>query len=725
MGKTGFDAVFLLLPVYLFCPLIDPIMSATSYQYPATPVNVPASVTQPSASFRKEVTGVMGSIVFFFIVYLLLFLLSIGLVIACFYGGIAIIVAIPRLITIAAGIGLIGVGVMIFVFLIKFMFAVSKYDRSNIVEITEVDQPMLFGFIRQLTQDTQTPFPKRIYLSADVNACVFYDSSFLSMFFPVRKNLQIGLGLVNVLTVSEFKAVMAHEFGHFSQRSMKLGSFVYNVNKIIYNMLFDNRSYANFLQGWANIDGVFAFFASITAKIASGIQWILREMYGLINKSYMRLSREMEFQADAVAASVSGSDSLVTALRKVEMAGSGYEIVLQKCDAFFREKKISENIYPNHSAVLLQIASELKLPVSNGLPLIPDEFIQQTNFSRINFKDQWASHPSTNDREQKLKQLAVPAETVNDSAWILFSEAGKWQINLTRKIYETTEKPADPVILSERDFKDKLREESSLFTLPDEYKGFYDNRQVEIIEMESLDSNGTDKKFDELITDEDASVPKKIQAGRNDLEILKAIADKRIQVKSFDFDGIKYPRAEAATVASQLEEETKQSDEKLVKLDKEIIQFFLQRSGQKGLDVQQDLKNDYKNYFELRKKAEEYLKQVNAMMESLQPIFAGQSMQIEEINRMIDQLKTRYEKEFKDNLRSWITMGAFNLDQEIRIKAEQFIESRHVYFGANSFFDSELLELNEVCRESWIVIHNFVFARFKAILEKQLVVLNN
>ena len=112
------------------------------------------------------------------------------------------------------------------------------------------------------------------------------------MFFPVRKNLQIGLGLVNTLNVSEFKAVMAHEFGHFSQRSMKLGSFVYNVNRVIHNMLYENKGYSNFLQGWANLDGVFALFAAITAKIAQSIQWILKQVYGLVNKNYMGLSRE-------------------------------------------------------------------------------------------------------------------------------------------------------------------------------------------------------------------------------------------------------------------------------------------------------------------------------------------------------------------------------------------------------------------------------------------------
>ena len=45
------------------------------------------------------------------------------------------------------------------------------------------------------------------------------------------------MGLVNVLTLSEFKAVLAHEFGHFSQNSMKLHRYVYTANRIIADMV--------------------------------------------------------------------------------------------------------------------------------------------------------------------------------------------------------------------------------------------------------------------------------------------------------------------------------------------------------------------------------------------------------------------------------------------------------------------------------------------------------
>jgi hypothetical protein len=40
------------------------------------------------------------------------------------------------------------------------------------------------------------------------------------MFLPVRKKLEIGVGPVNSINASELKAVIAHEFVHFSKRSM-------------------------------------------------------------------------------------------------------------------------------------------------------------------------------------------------------------------------------------------------------------------------------------------------------------------------------------------------------------------------------------------------------------------------------------------------------------------------------------------------------------------------
>lgn len=691
------------------------------FVYPPTPANVPDSVTAPSSAFKKEVSGVLASIIFFFVVYALLLLIATGLVIGCVYAGVAIITNIPRLITIVAGIGLIGVGVMVFIFLIKFIFSVSKYDRTHIVEINEQEQPALFGFIRQLTVDTQTKFPRKIYISADVNACVFYDSSFWSMFFPVKKNLQIGLGLVNALNVSEFKAVMAHEFGHFSQRSMKLGSFVYNVNKIIYNMLYDNKGYGSFLQSWANIDGIFAIFASITAGIAQGIQSILKGMYALINKNYMRLSRQMEFHADAVAASVSGSRSLDSALRRIEMAASCYDITLQKCDELFKENKISANIYPQQKLVIQELASQHKLPLQNGLPVITDEFYYNANNSRVNFKDQWASHPSTEDRIKHLEELAIPADIKDESAWVLFANKESLQESLTRKIYEQVQMPADVSTVDETEFGNKLKEQSTQFSLPEAYNGFYDNRQVAILNDDTLQEEPVAHiTFDRLFTAENAALHKKISTAVNDTAILTAIHEKRVAAKSFDFEGVKHNRDQAPVIISQIDTELKLLQQQQEQLDRETVLYFINRAKKVSPEEGSRLKEQYQHYFTRRKKADDLLKRMNAMLEVLAPVFAGQTLQVENIRSLISELKQDHESVFKKDLREWMDAGAFAANPALEKRITTFIADDYAYFGQTHFFNTQLKELHSLCTDCWAELHSHLFLQFKAILEKQL-----
>jgi len=146
--------------------------------YPASPVNVDHSKLVPSASFKQQVGKVIISIILFFIVYILLVVVSVAFTIGCFYAGISLIAASPSFITLMLGVGLMGLGVAVLFFVIKFIFAVSKKENPHRVEVTELDQPHLFAFIRQLTIETQTTFPKKIFISSDVNARVFYNSSF-------------------------------------------------------------------------------------------------------------------------------------------------------------------------------------------------------------------------------------------------------------------------------------------------------------------------------------------------------------------------------------------------------------------------------------------------------------------------------------------------------------------------------------------------------------------
>src|SRR5205823_3701652 len=76
------------------------------------------------------------------------------------------------------------------------------------------------------------------FIVPDVNAAVVTHTGFASLFWPTGKDLLIGLGLVNMLNLSEFKSVLAHEFGHFAQRSTRLSGYVYTILNLFQGMVF-------------------------------------------------------------------------------------------------------------------------------------------------------------------------------------------------------------------------------------------------------------------------------------------------------------------------------------------------------------------------------------------------------------------------------------------------------------------------------------------------------
>jgi hypothetical protein len=332
----------------------------------------------------------------------------------------------------------------------------------------------------------------------------------------------------------------------------------------------------------------------------------------------------------------------------------------------------------------------------------------------------WASHPTTGDREKNLLGLGVTIEPVHKSAWILFENIEQLQTQLTQKIYENVEKSNDLVTMNEKEFSEKINEEAKIFSLPDEYKKFYDDRQIAAIPESDFTSTNGALLLDDLLSAENISLPKQINAVASDIEALKAIASKNIKVKTFDFDGIKYHSSDAASVAERLEDEHEQLKNKLQNVDKELIQFFYGQALKEENGAAIGLKEKYMTYFNFRNKADEFLKQINTMLESLQRIYSGESLTIEVVESSIGTLKNIQEPLFKDWLKYWLSVDAFAMNLETKAAVEKFIATDYKYFAANTFFENELVEINKLSNDSWSSVNNFLFLQFKSILEFQL-----
>lgn len=686
--------------------------------YPQSPADIDTEKLRPSIAFRLYAFKVIGAIILFLLTYLILLAASVAIAALCCYAGVWLIAEVPRLLTIILGLGLIVLGASVFFFMVKFVFAVSKDENNGRVEITEEEQPRLFAFIRQLVTDTNTQFPRKIFLSPDVNACVFYNSSVWSMFLPVGKNLEIGLGLVNSINISEFKAVMAHEFGHFSQRSMKLGSFTYSANRIIHNILYENTSYVSFIKGWANIHEYLALFAILAFKIATAIQWILKGMYKIINKSYMALSREMEFNADTVAASVAGGNNLVSALSRIELANQCFVASINAATERLKEKKVALNIFENQLTIFRFLAAKHELPINQGLPYVSYQFVSAFSSSRVNFKNQWASHPSLEERKQHLENVAMDCSADETNAWAIFDNVTQLQELLTRKVYRDVKVDPKAMHYDGEEFDTWYKQRSETYDLPAVYKGFYDNRYPAILEwdMEAVkDMSLSTATHKSLFSEENVGLLNVINGCRKDLEVVKAIKEKQIDARSFDFDGKKYRRQDCDMVIAMLEADAERATEKLKLLDKEIFAFFYHNArnpqlvmGQYGL---------FRSTCERVNAYSDLMKRIDTI---LHPFYYG-ALPLEEITSAIDILKNEeaeLKKQLKDLLGDEIISAVTPGD--LLKKTEAFIYTDYVYFKDNAFVDEELNLLSELRFAALDQLEEWRYSRYKEMLTVQL-----
>lgn len=162
--------------------------------------------------------------------------------------------------------------------------------------------PALFEQIDAVATATDQAPPVEVYLVANVNAFVAERWGILG--FGRRRVMGLGLPLLEVLTVPQLRAVLAHEFGHFHGGDTALGPWVYRTRAAMQRTVHNLQSSGNgFLQ----------------------LMSLPFQSYG---KMFLRLtlsvSRAQERAADALAARVEGPAPLRAGLQRVHEAAVAY-----------------------------------------------------------------------------------------------------------------------------------------------------------------------------------------------------------------------------------------------------------------------------------------------------------------------------------------------------------------------------------------------------------------
>lgn len=196
--------------------------------------------------------------------------------------------------------------------------------------LTEQRAPELFQVLRDVSRVTRQPMPRRLYLFNDVNAWVANRGMFMG------RAMGIGLPLFDLLTVSELRAVVAHEYGHNASRAGGLSTFVYRTV----------RTFARTIGAAGIVPGlniVFAIWAVVYLRIA------------------MPISRQQELRADELGVRVAGVEATISALTKINKASPFGDLDDAPSDS-------DEELYRTHPPLRDRVALARTLNLEAELP---------------------------------------------------------------------------------------------------------------------------------------------------------------------------------------------------------------------------------------------------------------------------------------------------------------------------------------------------------------------
>jgi len=231
--------------------------------------------------------------------------LAIGLMITFYVLALAVIallIAIPvALLWFHASLGSLKIAFLcaVGVFLI-LKSIVPRPDRFEPPgpRLTPEAQPRLFAEIRAVADAVKQAVPAEVYLVPDVNAWVRHRGGFMGI--RSRRVMGLGLPLLQVLSVPELKAVLAHEFGHFHGGDVAIGPWIYKTRDALVRTVSELHDHSQ--------------------ALALPFIWYGNSFF----KITLAVSRHQELLADRLATGVAGPRALADGLRAINEAGFAF-----------------------------------------------------------------------------------------------------------------------------------------------------------------------------------------------------------------------------------------------------------------------------------------------------------------------------------------------------------------------------------------------------------------
>ncbi len=169
-----------------------------------------------------------------------------------------------------------------------------EWPEPDGIAVSEAEAPALYALIHDVRTATRGPRIHDVRITDAMNAAIAQRPSLL--FLRSHNILFLGLPLLQAMTEGEIGAVIAHEMGHSAARHGRSAAYVYRIR-----------------TRWGQVAD------RLPRGIVAGAMRRFFAWYGPWFSAYsFVLARQQEYEADAMAASVSGARTMADALLRTE-----------------------------------------------------------------------------------------------------------------------------------------------------------------------------------------------------------------------------------------------------------------------------------------------------------------------------------------------------------------------------------------------------------------------
>jgi Zn-dependent protease with chaperone function len=418
-------------------------MSETKTPYPPSPPDVPEGLSDYADSFARQqnrvLTGLFVFLIFYFASTALFVML--GAWCAATLGGKYDALKVAGLVLSATFV----------LFLVKGFFKRPAVNRDTYVEVTDDDHPVLFDFLHQLCDELGAPLPHRVYVCPDVIAEYTVSTSLLNLVLEPRRELLVGMGLVNCTNLSEFKAALAHEFGQFCHLG-RSKSYCAVVQHIVFDLIEGEDAVDRLLRRLRRDPADRGpGLKAVTWPVVYPVTWVLdagHAVLWLVLKAVALPGRgmvwEQEFHADLVAVSAAGSDALTHALLRGRFGMRTFNAALDELAKLAEDRGVYTNDLYLHQDRAAALVRWREGRPDLGLPPVPTEpgageavrvFDGDDDDEDENTPPMWRGHPANSFREENAKEHFVPAVTDHRSPWLLFDHPADLKERMAYEFY--------------------------------------------------------------------------------------------------------------------------------------------------------------------------------------------------------------------------------------------------------------------------------------------------